>query len=177
MQVILNEKEYDNIRNKINKDFAFCPLKKDWLKLSAENKRYLLNSVWTEEQEKLVNSIFKKFGLTKMYALDLHHDCFVFDPNEDIPLDYFYYDKKRDVNVYFPSYYPNGDFYFFVSMDWKLGLFGHPFEREIYVMGTRLIQEFDKITEELNITENYRPEKLPTRFFGKLQGIFINRGR
>lgn len=155
MQVILNKTEYNNIWNKINEEFDFNRLKRDWLKLPAENKRYLLNNVWTDEQENLVNSIFKKLDLTKMYALDWNHDCFIFDPNEDIPLDYSYYDKSRDVNVYFPSYYPNGDFYFFVSMDWKLGLFGHPWKNEVYVMGTRLIKEFDSVTEELNMTEKF----------------------
>lgn len=155
MQVILNKTEYNNIWNKINEEFDFNRLKRDWLKLPAENKRYLLNNVCTDEQENLVNSIFKKLDLTKMYALDWNHDCFIFDPNEDIPLDYSYYDKSRDVNVYFPSYYPNGDFYFFVSMDWKLGLFGHPWKNEVYVMGTRLIKEFDSVTEELNMTEKF----------------------
>lgn len=88
-----------------------------------------------------------------MYALDWQHDCFVFSPNEDIPLYYWYHDTGRDCNVYFPSYYPNGDFYFFISLDWKIGLFGHPWNKEIYVMGEELINEFDRIKEKLDITE------------------------
>ena len=117
------------------------------------NKKYHLNKVWSDKQEKLVNSIFQSVDTTEMYALDWQHDCFVFDPRESIPLDHWYYDKAGDCNVYFPSYYPNGDFYFFVSKDWNMGLFGHPWKNEIYVMGEKLIKIFDSMKKELDLTE------------------------
>ena len=34
---------------------------------------------------------------------------------QEIPLDYFFYDKDRNCYVYFPSYYPNGDYHFFIT--------------------------------------------------------------
>ena len=153
MQIIQNENTYDDIWDKINNEYFFDPSSKNWLNLPAPNKKYHLNKVWSDKQEKLVNSIFQSVDTTEMYALDWQHDCFVFDPRESIPLDHWYYDKAGDCNVYFPSYYPNGDFYFFVSKDWNMGLFGHPWKNEIYVMGEKLIKIFDSMKKELDLTE------------------------
>ena len=86
-----------------------------------------------------------------MYALDYHHEALIFSPYEDIPLDYFYYDEERDCNVYFPSFYPNGDYYFFSSFDFKTGLYGHPWKEEIIVCGEELIREFEKAKDLLEI--------------------------
>ncbi|MBP0965565.1 MAG: DUF2716 domain-containing protein [Oscillospiraceae bacterium] len=149
---VINENEYNSIWDKINENYCFDPLSKNWLNLPLANKKYHLNTIWSDEQEKLVNSIFQSVNPTEMYALDWQHDCFVFAPQENIPLEHCYYDKARDCNVCFPSYYPNGDFYFFVSLDWSMGLFGHPWRNEIYVMGEKLITTFDSMKKELAIT-------------------------
>lgn len=153
MQVIQNENEYNDIWNKINTEYQFAPSSENWLNLPAPNKKYHINKLWSDTQEKLVNNILQSINQSKMYALDWQHDCFVFDPRENIPLDYWYYDESGDCNVFFPSYYPNGDFYFFISMDWNMGLFGHPWKSEIYVMGEKLIKAFDSMKKELDLTE------------------------
>lgn len=151
MKVIENDAEYDDIWDKLK----FEPLHKKWLTLPFAYKRYRLSGgcCWSEEQERLVNSVFKKICPAALYALDWQHDCFIFSPAEDIPLGYWYYDEYRDCNVYFPSYFPDGDFHFFISADLKTGLFGHPWKMELYVMGDELIKEFDCIKERLDITE------------------------
>lgn len=153
MQVILNKKEYNDIWDRIYSEYRFDQSREDWLILPLLNKKYHISDIWTEEQEKTVNDIFKKVCSTKMYALDWQHDCFIFAPDEDIPLYHWYYDKDRDCNVYFPSYYPDGDYHFFISLDWSFGLFGHPWKNEIYVMGNELIKEFEKLKAQLNIAE------------------------
>lgn len=51
---------------------------------------------------------------------------------------------NKEVNVYFPTYYPNGDYYAFVSLNYEYGLFGHPFKQCIYVVGDKLIELFEK---------------------------------
>ena len=48
-------------------------------------------------------------------------------------------------NVYFPSYYPNGDYHFFIDKDWSFGMFGHPWKQEIVVWGKELIEMFDML--------------------------------
>ena len=153
MRVILDRKEYDYIWDKLYSTYRFDLTKDNWLSIPLANKKYNLIKVWTEEQEKIINDIFSKLCSGEMYALDWQHDCFVFSPDEEIPLDYFFYDKDRNCNVYFPSYYPNGDYHFFITMDWSIGIFGHPWRKEILVMGDKLIEEFNKIKDKLFITE------------------------
>ena len=106
---------------------------------------------WNEEQEHLVNSFFIKLNTGNLYALDWQHDCFTYDPREEIPLNYQYRDEERDCNVYFPSYYPNGDYYFFGDMNGKNWLFGHPWLREIIVTGEDLIRLFEENARFLGI--------------------------
>lgn len=153
MQVILNKNDYDAVWDKILLDFKFRSSEENWLSLPLTSKKYHLSEIWTEKQEKLINEIFKRSVQSQMYALDWQHDCFIYDPYEDIASGYFYFDEDRECNVYFPSYYPDGDYYFFISMDWKCGLFGHPWKSEIYVMGEPLIEEFDKLKDILKLSE------------------------
>ena len=153
MKVILEETSYDKIWKKVVEEFRFNPRKEQWISFSAKCKKYKLNSIWGDLEEKCVNSIMLKVIGQDMYALDWQHDCFIYNPIEEIPLNYSYYDEERNVNVYFPSYYPNGDFYFFSSLDWSLGIYGHPWKSEIVVVGEKMISNFEKSKEVLNITE------------------------
>lgn len=157
MKIILDNDKYNAIWDKICHDFLFSPSCNAndslWLSFPTKSKKYRLNCVFSEEQEKIINSIFCKVNAKDMYALDWQHDCFIYHPCEEIPLDYWFYDTERDCNVYFPSYYPNGDYHFFASLDWLLGLYGHPWKEEIIVVGENLIQEFENVQSVLNITE------------------------
>ena len=87
----------------------------------------------------------------KTYAFDWQHDCFTFSPKEYIPCDYEYYDTNRKCTVYFPTYYPNGDYHLFFDSDWKYGIFGNPWKKEIIVMGKNLIKKFESNKTNLNI--------------------------
>ena len=155
MKIILNHKKYNDIWDKIYHDFHFSPFCKTnsdlWLSFPIECKRYRLNCIFSKEQERVINSIFCSVNAKDMYALDWQHDCFIYNPCEEIPLDYWFYDTERDCNVYFPSYYPNGDYHFFASFDWSIGLYGHPWKEEMIVVGEKLIQEFEKVKNVLNI--------------------------
>ncbi|MEY8385728.1 DUF2716 domain-containing protein [Oscillospiraceae bacterium 38-13] len=152
----LERSAYDAIWNKIYDDFHFCPscnaCPESWILLPGPYRKYRLNGVFTEEQEKMVNSIFCEIHAGEMYALDWRHDCFIYNPREEISSSECFYDAERGCSVYFPSYYPDGDYHFFASFDWSLGLYGHPWKKEILVAGENLIQEFDKVQDILNIT-------------------------
>ena len=124
-----------------------------WINPPLPFKVFILpDHCWNAEQEKLVNSFFVSLSLNELYALDWEHDCFIYDPREEIPLYYEYPDELRQCTVYFPSYYSNGDYYFFSDIDWKYGLFGHPWLGEIVVTGKELIQLFDDNSQTLGIT-------------------------
>ena len=70
--------------------------------------------------------------------------------------EYEEYDSDRKCQVYFPTYYPNGDYHFFVDKEWKYGLFGHPWKHEIVVMGEKLIEMFEKEKVRLEFKINKR---------------------
>ena len=157
MEIILDRNQYDGIWNKIYDEFLFSPSCKaigdTWLYFPIESKKYRLNGVFSEEEERIVNSIFCRVHGKDMYALDWRHDCFIYNPCEEIPLDDWFYDTERNCNVYFPSYYPDGDYHFFASFDWSIGLYGHPWQKELIVVGEKLIREFEKSRDMLAVTE------------------------
>lgn len=153
VKVIFNQKLYKEIWDRIHNDFGFFPASfiNQTIKSKIKYRAYKLKSYWTEQEEKIVNSIFIEMSADDIYALDWQHDCFIFNPREEIPLYYHYYDKDRDCNVYFPSYLPDGDYHFFISKDWSYGLLGHPWRKEIYVFGNELIKKFEDKMNELHI--------------------------
>ena len=59
---------------------------------------FQLNSIWTEEQESMINSFFEALVAGEMFALDWQHDCFSFSPKEHIPYEFEYYDDERNWN-------------------------------------------------------------------------------
>ena len=154
MQVITDKELYRRIWDKINEDYSFYPSvnsRKKWLKPDDVFQKYKIEKIWDERQEAIVNTILCNVIGEEMYALDWQHDCFLFDPNERIPMGYAYYDSVRDCTVYFPEYYPNGDYHFFVSKDWSFGLYGHPWKKELIAVGEKLIIEIEKSRVELGL--------------------------
>lgn len=146
MEII--SKEIKNIIwDKIYNEYKFHPSTIDdgidWISIPYENKEFKLDSIWNNEQESLVNGFFEELVDGDMYAFDWQHDCFVFSPKEHIPFEYEYHDDDRNCNVYFPTYYPNGDYYLFFDKEWKYGLLGHPWRRQIIVIGKELISKFE----------------------------------
>lgn len=157
MNVILDQKLYDQLWDKMLGEYQFRP---KWnpdgkpFSIPHPYRLYRLGErCWTQEQEARVNEIFEALVPEDgyLYALDWNHDCFIFNPRERIPLDYHYYDEERAVNVYFPSYYPNGDFYFFIAADWSFGLLGHPWRRELYLWGDELTARIERLAGYLDL--------------------------
>ena len=158
MRVISKDEEII-LWDKLNNEFKFKPgtdSTGEWIIVPGDTKKYHKAIPWNEEQEKIISSILKEIGLKKMYALDWQHDCFEFSPMEDISMNYNYYDSDRKCQVYFPTYYPDGDYYFFFDSTWNCGIFGHPWRNEIIVMGAELIKRFEKNKEKLGLLTKRR---------------------
>ena len=118
MEVILDRDEYNRIWTKIDKVYQFKPSVDpkagEWIRLDPPYRAYRLTRFWDEKQEGIVGQIMRRVIREEMYALVWNSDCFIFHPDEKITPGLQYRDFERDVNVYFPSYYPDGDYYFFV---------------------------------------------------------------
>lgn len=89
----------------------------------------------------------------RMYALDWNHSAFLFDPR--------YEEKQMNESAgkyrhwgdgydeYFPDFYPDGDYYFFIDEDFRFGYLGHPWRQEIWVFGDVLIEKMEQIYQDL----------------------------
>ena len=123
----------------------------NWISVPYENKKFKLNKLWIAEQEALINSFFEDLVEGEMYALDWQHDCFSFSPKEHITFQYEYHDHERNCHVYFPSYYPNGDYHMFFDKNWNYGLLGHPWRNQIIVIGKELIKKIENNKDKLDL--------------------------
>ena len=153
---ILGDKECEGIWDYIYAELKFKPGIQNGpapFSFTQDARVFTLTSYWTDEQEAVVHGIFRNICDDELYALDWQHDCFSFSPKEEIMPGMNWHDDIRHCQVYFPSYYPNGDYHFFVSKDFTYGMAGHPWRNELWVWGQKLIQAFMQKQIELRIDE------------------------
>lgn len=87
----------------------------------------------------------------RFYALDWHHSNFLYDPqNREEQQSLFVEDERYQgggYNAFFPSYIPDGDYYFFLAQDFRMGYLGHPWRQEVWIFGERLTEAFQTAVE------------------------------
>lgn len=93
----------------------------------------------------------------RVYALDWQHSAFLYDPRDPEEQKDFWVEDARywggGYNFYFPSFYPDGDYYFFIAEDFSFGFLGHPWRQEVWIFGEKLISEYEAVYKELGWTE------------------------
>lgn len=87
----------------------------------------------------------------RMYALDWQHSAFLYDPRnmEEQKSIWVANDSVGEYDAYFPSFFPDGDYYFFIDENFRFGYLGHPWREEVWVFGESLVLKFDQIYQEL----------------------------
>ena len=89
-----------------------------------------------------------------IYALDWQHSCFKYDPRVEEPYGYYMtYETLENTRAYFPFFYPNGDYYLFVSQDFSWGYFTHPWQKKVWVFGKRMVQLMSENSQKLGFIE------------------------
>lgn len=79
-----------------------------------------------------------------MYALDWRHSNYKFHPRNKSEQQFFdVIDDSGYTAYYFPEYYPNGDYYFFIASDFRFGYLGHPWQQKVWIFGKELIASFE----------------------------------
>ena len=83
----------------------------------------------------------------RLYALDWQHSAFLYDPRKaeeqkDIP-------GKGGYTAFFPSFYPDGDYHFFIDEHFRFGYLGHPWRQEVWIFGEELVKQFEEKYKEL----------------------------
>lgn len=165
MQIIDDEKQYNEIWNKFQKVFNFknnCFEKKYTKIFNLKNKDYKIYIIDDKNDFVLgdgfqdgVNAILKQAINQEMYAIDCNHDIWKFNPNENITLNQSGWgnDNSQMICEGFPCYYPAGDDFFFVTKDFSKGILcvsgfdkQHPL---MFVIGQDLIRLFEKEKQNL----------------------------
>jgi len=57
-------------------------------------------------------------------------------------------------NAYFPEFYPNGDYFFFVAKDLSWGYLTHPWQNKIWVYGDSLILCLRKYSKQIGLVHS-----------------------
>ena len=157
--VILKDDEYHNVWDRVNSEFHFWPSMKNehpTFEFQIPVDFYDLCDFRAYEENKLIvdetmKSIFVEcMGDDDfMYALDWQHTGFRYNPRVNTTIEYpvFIKDERYECggyNVYFPEFYPNGDYYFFIAKDFRWGYLTHPWLNKAWVFGDRLMQLFQE---------------------------------
>ena len=164
--VINNTKQYDNIWHWIDKTLHFRPSCRRGhhipdgspFQIPFAHSVYGIETM-TEAQldcmEQLVHQAFlhaTKPG-QRLYALDWQHSGFLYDPRSKDAYQSVWVEDARcpqgGYNAYFPSFYPDGDYYFFIDENLQFGYLSHPWRQEVWIFGDVLVQEFENIYEYL----------------------------
>ena len=108
--------------------------------------------VWDEKQETLVERLFGLMIHEEIYALDYNHPAYAYVPGEDHLM--VCRDKAQSADLYFPTYHPDGNHYFFVAKDLSFGWFGHPWQKRLILFGDRLLHLLDGYEAQLGLWRN-----------------------
>ena len=170
--VIMQDAECDKVWDRVDSEFNFNPSMVNNLPpftFSIPVNVYdISHSNLYKDDEKLIDIMKTIFvdcmgNDDFMYALDWQHTCFRYNPriadNFEYPV-FVKYDvpiKNEHVNwegynVYFPTFYPNGDYYFFIAKDFSWGYLTHPWLKKAWVFGDCLMKEMKNNMLKLGFT-------------------------
>jgi len=162
--LILHEEEQKHIWEKFYYEFQFNPNIKNELppfKFQIPVNVYDINDSRIYNDDETINNLIKSIFIECMnnddfmYVLDWQHTCFRYNPrvNTVTKSPVFVEDGRYEYggyNVYFPSFYPNGDYYFFIAKDFRWGYLTHPWLEKVWIFGDKLITLFKKSYRELD---------------------------
>lgn len=161
--LIVDEIEYNKIWKKVEKILKFHPSCNPIdtvlpFKIKLPHSVYSIKNM-NNEQLVLMDDIIRQalINITlkneKWYALDWKHAAFRFDPNNLDEQQNVYIKDEQYIgggyNAYFPPFYPDGDYYFFIDENFNNGYLGHPWRKEVWIFGDMLTQEFSKVFKKL----------------------------
>ena len=93
-----------------------------------------------------------------LYALDWFHSGFLYNPRTEsdaaVWVEYPFI-KAGGFYIGIPDYYPDGDYYFFIDEHLEFGYLSHPWRKEVWIFGDKLIEEFEMIYQELGWEKLY----------------------
>ena len=165
--LIDNTPEYDEIWNMVDERLKFAPSVNPGVipfEIDVPHKIYSIENMndVPDLNELIRNCLIDCSGSdAEWYALDWQHSAFIFDPRNSEDMQSVTVKDPRymhgEYNAYFPGFYPDGDYYFFIDKSFRNGYLGHPWRQEIWVFGEALILQIDKILPKLGWTVKENP--------------------
>lgn len=182
--MLLSENELDKVWEQVYQRFQFTPsmdimvipfeLPQPWVVYdisdvfeSIDNPSLTEWYSMTERLNNVVNQVLLSCMAPgeRLYALDWHHSGFLFDPrNPEEQKSLFVEDGRYwggGYTAYFPLYIPDGDYYFFLSQDFRFGYFGHPWRKEIWIFGEMFVHSFQEAVEREQVLSGFRRRNNP----------------
>lgn len=149
----ISQEDYDNIWDRFYEDFSFNPSIKpsDWpsIKTDKPNFKFSIADLWgyTYSEAKRISFLKKAIDAfisitnpgDEIIVLDWNHECFYSDPRK-MTTSMMIPDDNSSIMI--PSFIPDGDYYIFITKDFKNIWFGHPWEKTITIIGERLINAY-----------------------------------
>jgi hypothetical protein len=158
--VLLDDTEYNIVWSKVENILGFnsgVKIKVPFT-ISIDYEVYDLSLVSCDNEkfETLMREIIKTCAANDeyIYALDWQHTGFRYNPNAaELPQMFTHIENNNMpfgfVNIYFPTFYPNGDYYFFIQKDFAWGCLGHPWKKKYWIFGKKLISEMELFSSQL----------------------------
>ncbi|HLK30894.1 MAG TPA: DUF2716 domain-containing protein [Puia sp.] len=143
---LLNQDEYDNVWNKFYNLFHFKPSTNHFPGISTKQpelkfdiKNCFSQDFPLDKLEEYALNLFTAISKPndRLFALDWQHDCFDFDPREQMDRDEF--------GEWVVPVLPNGDYYIFLTKDLNNVWFGHPWEQTITLVGKDIVKQGQKL--------------------------------
>ena len=158
---LLDEEEDRRVWDLFYAMFDFRPsIKPGTRTFTVQQPHHIYDISAVEEREidrmaELIPAVFaeclEKEGF--LYALDWQHSSFRYNPRVKIVESSLWIENPQYQNggyhAYFPSFYPDGDYYLFLEKNFKWGYLGHPWQQKVWVFGERLMEKMENISKEI----------------------------
>lgn len=162
--MLLTKSEIDNIWSRIYREYNFKPSIYGAIPFEFSVPYIVydiskLNECHLDLMQNIITQVFINCTSEgeKIYALDWQHSCFKFDPRKLEGQQSIYVKDENYCGggyyAYFPSYYPDGDYYFFIDCNFRFGYLGHPWQQKVWIFGEDLIKEFRKVDEQIGFVK------------------------
>ncbi|MBL1230374.1 DUF2716 domain-containing protein [Enterococcus sp. BWB1-3] len=154
--IVLPEEDENKIWAKVYESYSFSPNSNtETFKIREPHDVYSCKeAIYKAETDpnwsETLRNIFSQVLGNKpyMFVLDWQHNSFKYDPTNTK-------EKKNPIfisdesfmgggyNVYFPSFYPDGDYYLFIAQDFSWGYLTDPQKQQIFVYGETLRKKIE----------------------------------
>ena len=164
--ILLNDDEYNKAWDMVKERLHFSPSIKNGVNPFIIQDPFVLYDISKvsdkdiDNFDEVISGVFSScIGDDEyIYALDWQHSGFRYNPRVRIEKHSLFVNDERyfggGYNAFFPGFFPDGDYYFFISKNCEWGYLGHPWQLKVWVFGKKLIKEFEKVHKKIGFIKS-----------------------